>query len=437
MSIEFLFLFLLIIANGAFVTSETAMISARRVRLQQRAEEGDAGAAAALKLADEPNRFLSTTQVGITLIGILSGAIGGSSLADSLQPLIEKIPALAPQSAAISVSMVVLGITYMTLVIGELVPKRVALNHAETTAALVARPMRMLSQLAAPVVALLSISTRIVLRVIGIRPSDEPPVTEEEVRIMLEQGAQAGVFAVGEQQMVENIFRLGDWHTSAVMTPYTEVVWLDVDDPLQETIERISRSRFVAYPVYKDEQRNLLGVVLLEDLWMQLASGQPLDLKAVLKPPLFIPENALALRALDLFRQTRQRLALVIDEHGSVAGIVTPEDILETVIGDLPDEPQERIIARSDDSWLVDGMLNIDEFEDYLDQELFPEDERGDYQTMGGFIMMRVGRIPREADHFEWGGLGFEVVDMDGRRVDKILVTRLHAPEEKDSPAHE
>lgn len=435
MSLEFLFVLILIVANGVFAMSEAAMISARRARLQQRAEEGDSGAATALKMIEEPSRFLSTVQIGITLIGILSGAVGGSALAENIQPLLENIPPLRPHSAALSVLLVVLLITYLSLVIGELVPKRLALNNAEGIAAVVARPMGLLSRLTAPAVAVLTFSTRLVLMLLGVRPSDDPPVTEEEVRIMLEEGAEAGVFEVDEQQMVENIFRLADWRTSAVMTPYTEVIWLDINAPADETIALISRSRFVAYPVFQHDPRTPLGVVMLEDLWAQLASAQPLDLKAALKPPLYIPENALALRALDLFRQTRQRLALVIDEHGSVSGVITPQDILESVMTDLENEAEAEIVRRADNSWLVDGMMNIDEFEDYLDLDIFPEEERGDYDTIGGFVMMRIGRIPQTADQFTWNGLNFEVMDMDGRRVDKVLVSQPDSTSQKADSA--
>ena len=435
MSLEFLFVLILIVANGVFAMSEAAMISARRARLQQRAEEGDSGAATALKMIEEPSRFLSTVQIGINLIGILSGAVGGSALAENIQPLLENIPPLRPHSAALSVLLVVLLITYLSLVIGELVPKRLALNNAEGIAAVVARPMGLLSRLTAPAVAVLTFSTRLVLMLLGVRPSDDPPVTEEEVRIMLEEGAEAGVFEVDEQQMVENIFRLADWRTSAVMTPYTEVIWLDINAPADETIALISRSRFVAYPVFQHDPRTPLGVVMLEDLWAQLAGAQPLDLKAALKPPLYIPENALALRALDLFRQTRQRLALVIDEHGSVSGVITPQDILESVMTDLENEAEAEIVRRADNSWLVDGMMNIDEFEDYLDLDIFPEEERGDYDTIGGFVMMRIGRIPQTADQFTWNGLNFEVMDMDGRRVDKVLVSQPDSTSQKADSA--
>src|SRR5690606_10224402 len=301
---------------------------------------------------------------------------------------------------------------------------------------LVARPMQVLSTLASPIVSLLSLSTRVVLLVLGVRPSDEPPVTEEEVRIMLEQGAEAGVFATSEQQMLENVFRLGDWRTSAVMTPYTEVEWVDLDAPIEETIQLISNSRYFAYPVFQGDHRNLLGVVLLEDLWVQLANSKPLDVKSAIKTPLVIPENAPATSALEQFRITGQRLALVMDEHGSISGVITPQDILEAVLGEAPAETEARMSQRADGSWLVDGMLHIDEVEDLLDDKtLFPEDERGDYQTLGGFVMMRIGRIPQPADQFEWNGMRFEVMDMDGRRVDKILISRLNKPTEEKADA--
>lgn len=436
MTAEFLFIILLSVANGIFAMSEAAMISSRRARLQQRAENGDAGAAAALKLSEKPDRFLSTVQIGITLIGILSGAVGGSTLAKSVEPAIAAIPALATRAEAISVFLVVLLITYLSLVIGELVPKTLALNNAEGIASLVARPMQVLSTLASPIVSLLSLSTRVVLLVLGVRPSDEPPVTEEEVRIMLEQGAEAGVFATSEQQMLENVFRLGDWRTSAVMTPYTEVEWVDLDAPIEETIQLISNSRYFAYPVFQGDHRNLLGVVLLEDLWVQLANSKPLDVKSAIKTPLVIPENAPATSALEQFRITGQRLALVMDEHGSISGVITPQDILEAVLGEAPAETEARMSQRADGSWLVDGMLHIDEVEDLLDDKtLFPEDERGDYQTLGGFVMMRIGRIPQPADQFEWNGMRFEVMDMDGRRVDKILISRLNKPTEEKADA--
>lgn len=431
---EFLFIFLLIIANGVFAMSEAAMISARQARLQQRADEGDVGAAAALRLLAEPDRFLSTVQIGITLIGILSGAIGGSTLSRSVEPLLAQVPLLAPYSQTLSVLLVVLLITYLSLVIGELVPKRLALVRAESIAAHVARPMQALSRLTAPVVALLSVSTRFVLALFGVRASDGPLVTEDEVRIMLAQGTEAGVFDEDEQQMVENVFRLADWRVSAVMTPHTEIIWLDLDAPTEETRDAITSSRLSAYPVFQRDQRNLVGVVLLEDLWAQVAGGEPLNLRTILRPPLYIPENVLALRALDKFRRARQDMAMVIDEHGGIAGIVTTGDILDAITSGLSDAPDPEIVQRADGSWLVDGMLNIDEFEDYLDMSIFPDEERNAYETLGGFVMMRIGQIPRPADQFDWAGLRFEVVDMDGRRVDKILVTRL-IPEMGDDSA--
>jgi putative hemolysin len=420
---ELIVLLLLIIANGVFAMSEVALISARRARLQQRAEEGEAGAAAALALSEEPTRFLSTVQVGITLIGILSGALGGSALAARIQPGLAAIPLLAPYADALSLALVVLGITYLSLVIGELVPKRLALNDAEGIAAAVARPMNLLSRLTSPIVSLLSLSTRGVIWLLRAQPSDEPPVTEDEVRIMLEEGAEAGVFEAVEQRMAERVFWLDDLSVGAVMTPYPEIVWLDIDAPLADNLALIRASRHSVYPVFQDEERNLLGVIKLKDLWL---TDQPAwDLRAALHPPVYIPETTTALRALELFRKPDQHLAVVIDEHGGIAGVLTALDILEVIIGDVASTDSPQAVMRADGSWLVDGSLSITELEETLDTDtLFPDDERHNYQTVSGFVMLRLGRIPQAADWFEWGGFRFEVVDMDGRRVDKVLIAR-------------
>lgn len=423
MATELLLLFLLIVANGLFAMSEAAMISARRARLQQRAEEGDRGAATALAVSEQPTRFLSTTQIGITLVGILSGAIGGSTLAERIQPLVANIPVLAPYSAPISIGVVVIGITYLSLVIGELVPKQLALDNAERIAAAVARPMQILSQLTAPVVALLSLSTRLVLLLLRIRPSSELPVTEDEVKIMLEEGAEAGAFEIAEQIMAENVFRLNDWPASAVMTPHTEIVWLDLNDPTEEIVAEITEDCHTMYPVYATDIRNVVGVVSLKDLWRQLAENKPLDLNSALQAPIYVPENASALQTMEIFRQPGRHMALVIDEHGGVTGLVTVLDIIEAIIGDLPSTESPQAVQRADGSWLVDGTYNINMLEELLEISLFPEEEQVSYQTISGLVMYHMGRIPAASDQFAWHGYRFEVIDMDGRRIDKVLVS--------------
>lgn len=432
---EVVIILLLILANAVFAMSEAALISSRKARLREHAERGDKGAQAALELSDEPTRFLSTVQIGITLIGIFSGAFGGARLASSITPIIDQIPALAPQSENISFALVVLVITYLSLVVGELVPKQIAINDAERISALVAQPMSVLSTLATPFVIILSYSTNAVLRLLQIKPSSEPPVTEEEVQFMIEEGTEAGVFDESEHDMIRNVLRLDDWAVRAVMTPRTEMIWLDLDDPLEQNLEKISDSRFSYYPVFQSDMQNLQGVIAVKDIWIQLVKGQTANFQSVLQQPLFIPENVLMIEALDRFRELRENFALVIDEHGSIEGVISTKDILEAITGDLPemqdDYGESSIVERDTGSWLVDGMLRPDELEDHLSRSIFPEEERSKYQTLGGFVMARLGHIPKAADRFLWAGLRFEVVDMDGRRVDKVLIEII--PEEDDT----
>jgi putative hemolysin len=434
MAAEFLLLLVLLVVNGLFAMSEAAMISARQARLQERAESGNAGAAAALKIAAEPTRFLSTIQIGITLVGILSGAIGGSTLAERLQPLLAEIPALAPLAETLSVAIVVLVITYLSLVVGELVPKRLALNNAEGIAAAVARPMSILSRIVAPVVSLLSFSTRLLLLLLGSRPSDEPAVTEGEVKIILEEGARAGAFEIEEQLMAERVFRMDEWEVRALMTPYPEIIWLDLNASAEENIAVIVETLHDTYPVYREDMRHPVGLVSSKDLWAQLAAGKAFDLEAVLHPPVYIPETNSALQALNLFQQKERHLILVIDEHGSVVGTVTALDILETIVGDLPVTESPQANRRDDGSLLVDGMFNIDELEDMLETRFEEEAARRTYQTLGGFVMQHLDRIPRAGDSFTWGSFRFEVMDMDGLRVDKVLVTQAEPKTDVLSP---
>ncbi len=425
---EILILLALVLANGVFAMSEIAIVSARKARLQRMADDGAPGAAAALALAEEPNRFLSTVQIGITLIGTLSGAFGGAALAGPLAALLATIPALESASTSLSFLIVVIVITYLSLVLGELAPKRIGLSNAEAIGAAVARPMNLLSRLTAPLISLLDASTTGVIRLIGIRPSQEPPVTEEEVLIMLEEGRQAGVFHATEQDIVENVFRFADRRVSALMTPYTELIWLDVNDPAEKHRQQIEASPYSCFPVADGNLDNLIGLVCVRGMWEQLAAGQPVDLRAIARPPIYVPENAEALKLLAMFRAKGVQEALVVDEHGSILGLVTLIDVLESLVGDLPEravtDDSSPIVPREDGSWLVDGLLPIDEFIDFFGVDITPADEQA-YQTMGGFVMHHLGRIPRAADSFVEHGMRFEVLDMDAMRVDKVLVERL------------
>ncbi len=424
-TIEILTILVLIIVNGVFSMSEMAIVSARKVRLQHQANQGDTKARAALELAEAPNRFLSTVQVGISLIGILTGAFGGATLADKLASYLRLIPGLAAYSHPIAFAIVVLTITYLSLIIGELVPKRLALNNPERIAANVAIPMRMVEAIASPVVHLLSASTDLVLRVLGIGPSTEPQVTEEEIKVLIEQGTEAGTFEEAEQDMLERVFRLGDRPVNALMTPRPDIVWLDLEDSAEENRQKMMESAHSRFPVCQGGLDNVLGVLHVTDLLGRSLSGQPLDLTVSLRQPVFVPESTRGLKVLELFKQTGIHMALVVDEYGVVQGVVTLNDILVEIVGDVSsaDELENpQAVQREDGSWLLDGMLPVDEFFELFDIEELPGEHRGSYQTLGGFVMTHLGRIPAAAEHFEWEGMRFEVMDMDGNRVDKVLV---------------
>lgn len=431
-TIEILTILVLIIVNGVFSMSEMAIVSARKVRLQHQANQGDTKARAALELAEAPNRFLSTVQVGISLIGILTGAFGGATLADKLASYLRLIPGLAAYSQPIAFAIVVLTITYLSLIIGELVPKRLALNNPERIAANVAIPMRMVEAIASPVVHLLSASTDLVLRVLGIGPSTEPQVTEEEIKVLIEQGTEAGTFEEAEQDMLERVFRLGDRPVNALMTPRPDIVWLDLEDSAEENRQKMMESAHSRFPVCQGGLDNVLGVLHVTDLLGRSLSGQALDLTVSLRQPVFVPESTRGLKVLELFKKTGIHMALVVDEYGVVQGVVTLNDILVEIVGDVSsaDELENpQAVQREDGSWLLDGMLPVDEFFELFDIDELPGEHRGSYQTLGGFVMTHLGRIPAAAEHFEWEGMRFEVMDMDGNRVDKVLVM----PGQRDS----
>ncbi len=436
-TIEILIILLLPIVNGVFVMSEMAIVAVRKVRLQQMANHGDLRARAALELASAPNQFLAMVQVGITLLIIVSGAFGEKTLTKRIEPLLGLIPVLAHYSTAIASTLAILLITYLTLIVGELVPKRLALNNPERIAITVALPMQMFAVVASPVVYLLSASTELVVRVLGIKPSTEPQVTEEEIKVLIEQGTEAGTFEEVEQDMVERVFRLGDRPVSALMTPRPDIVWLDLEDTAGETRQKMLDSSHSRFPVCQGGLDNVLGVMHVTDLLNRSLSGQPLDLTVSLRTPVFVPESTRGLKILELFKQTGTHIALVVDEYGVTQGLVTLNDILVEIVGDVPsdgelEEPQIR--QREDGSWLLDGMLSMDEFLELFELKEGPQEHRGSYQTLGGLVITHLGRIPSVAEHFEWEGMRFEVMDMDGNRVDKVLVVPIvHKPIDSSS----
>jgi putative hemolysin len=431
---------LLVIVNGIFVMAEMAVVSSRKPRLQQLANEGSHGAQIALDLASHPDRFLATTQIGITLIAILSGAVGERTLTAQLAARLEAVPRLAGYSETIAFVIVVVGITYVSLVIGELVPKRLALYNPERIASATASLMNFLSRLGGSAVALISGSTRVVMAALRLRPPEGPPVTEEEIKVMMEQGTEAGVFEEAEHDIVKSIFKLGDRAVSALMKPRRDVVWLDIDDPFSENQKKLASSLYSRFPVAHGSLDNVLGVVQTKDLLTRCLAGSKVDLKENLRPPLFVPEALPALRLLEMFKKSRTHIALVVDEYGGVEGLVTLNDILEDLVGDVAsvDMPEERqVYQRPDGSFLIDGKLQIDDLKEALKISELPDEESGSYQTLGGLVMLQVGRVPVTGDTFEAQGYRFEVVDMDGKRVDKVLVTKMPEPVEEKASENE
>ncbi len=426
LSTQLIILAMLISFNGVLALAELAIISARKARLQQLSAEGSQGAKVALDLANAPTDFLSTIQIGITLVGILTGAFSATALADDLAELLNNVPALTPFSSYLSSAAVVILSAFLTIVFGELVPKRIAIGNADQIAAKVSRPMAAFTRLSLPFVRLLSFSTDSVLRILGMQPTNEQPVTEEEVKILIEQGTQAGVFKKTEEAILKRVFRLADQTIGDLMTTRLKMVALDIDEPLEKNVRKMLASPHSYFPVYQRNHDNIIGAVSIKLLWAQLAKQQNVtSLKDCMLKPLFIAESMLALKALELFKQTGRHMAMVVDEYGGTAGIVTLIDILEAIVGNLPSADDQRSLPakqREDGSWLVDGMIPIDDFKEALNIPKLDGDELGDYQTLGGFVMAHMGRIPSEGEHFIWGGYRFEVVDMDGMRVDKVLI---------------
>ncbi len=413
---------LLLLLNGALAMAEAALLSARKTRLQNQQNKGDPRAGVVLKLIENPNQFLSVIQIGITSIDLLVGALTGATLGALLHAELSRYPALSAYSEIIGLLVGVLPVTYLSLVLGELVPKRLALRDPEGVSAAVAAPMLFFSKIFSPFVKFLSASTEAVLKLFGVKESAAPLVTEEEIQLLIDQGTQAGVFEEAEQDMVEGVFSLGDSRVYSLMTPRTEVVWLDVNDSPEEIRAKIESCSYSRFPVRDDSLENILGVAESRDLLAACLSSQPLDLKNLLKPAHFIPETMFASRALELFKEKNVELFLVVDEFGGVQGILTVNDVLEEIVGAIGfEEPQAT--QRQDGSWLLDGMLEADEFKELFHFNNLPHED--EYETLSGFMMTLLGRVPQAGDYFEHEGYRFEVVDMDGRRVDKVLVSKL------------
>jgi putative hemolysin len=430
---EITIILLLLVFNGIFAMSEIAVVSARPIRLQQMAQRGNQGALVALELVESPNRFLSTVQVGITLVGIFAGAFGGANIAGELAIPLSSLPWIGRYASIVSLIIVVGVITFLSVVIGELVPKRIALGNAEQIAALVSRPMRSLSTIATPIVHLLSIATDVTLGLLGNQTLADEEVSEEEIRMMIHQGAEAGTIEATERDMVESIFRLGDRPLESMMTPRPEIVWLDINLSEEEIRHLIHLSNHARFPVCDGDLDHILGVIQAKDLLFTCLEGQPFDIKTVMQEPLLIPETMHGVQALERFKQSGQHMALLFDEYGGIEGLVTLIDLLQAIVGDITtlDELAEPLIMqREDGSWLVDGLITIDTLKEAFAFRTMPGE--GKYQTLGGFIVFMLGSIPVTGSRFDWDGFHFEVVDMDRYRVDKVLLEAVLAEDETE-----
>ena len=426
--LEIVIILILIVINGIFAMAEFAIVSVKKTRLQQRADQGDTRAAAALEIVNEPTQFLSTVQIGITLVGIFAGAFGGATVARELAVYFKEFSAIAPYSDLLSIVIVVLVITYLTLIFGELVPKHLALNNAENIASAVAKPMRLLSVLTAPLVIILSHSTEAMLRIIQFRKINEPPVTEEEIKIMLAESTEAGVFEKAELSMVEGVFELGDRHVDSLMTHRSDIIALDLNDPTDENLRKMTSSGQSNFPVYDRNLDNIVGMVSVKDVLTTMVEGGTPDIKASVTKPLFAPQALPVLKLLESFKETGVHIALVTDEYGSIQGVISLHDILEAIVSNvrtLGEPVDTQIVVREDGSWLINGNTPVDNIKKILSVDSFPGEEHGHYRTIAGLILFILERIPKTGDHLEVGGLRYEVVDMDGNRIDKVLVTRV------------
>lgn len=430
-AVEVAIIFLLLIANGVFAMAEIAVVSSRKARLRRLAEQGNGTARIALELAEAPNRFLSTVQIGITLVGIFAGAFGGATLAAKLAQPIGRISFLADYADKIAFGLVVAVITYCSLVLGELVPKRFGLSNPEGIAMRVARPMNWLAKFAGPLVSFLSVSTEGLLRLLGFKPEKEVTVSEEEVRVMMQEGVRAGAFNKVESQIVHSALELDQLPVREIMTPRPKVIWLNQDDPHEQVWHKIVVSNHSHFPVYQGNRDHTVGVVSVKAIYANLAAGVGVKLKDLMLPPLIVPESQTVLQLVETFKQSGKHIALVTDEFGSIVGLVTLNDVMEAVVGEFPTQgerakPEAR--KRDDGSWLIDAMIDLEAVERALPNFKFGGNAYSEYQTLAGYVVKAFGHVPKEGETFEAQGYLFEVLDMDRHRVDKVLVLPLRPP---------
>ena len=432
--IELLIIVVLSLANGIFAATEIAMVSARRGRLEQRADDGSAGAEIALKLQDDPNRFLSSVQVGITLIGTLSGVFAGATLADQLAPTLSPLPYVGAYAVPLAQALVVILVSYLSLVLGELVPKRLALQSADAVAAFMAPPMSFLAWVSTPVISVLTGSTDLLLRLIGRANVPEERITEEDIRALVREGTEGGAVELQEQQFIDSIFKFSDRAVRHIMTPRHDVEMLDADATLGEVLDELLASGYSRFPTYEGSPDDIIGTVHVRDLLMLYRrQGEGAKVREAVAPPLYVPENSRAIALLATFRKGRRHMALVVSELGGIEGVVTLEDVLEEIVGEIGDEFDDveapAVVVREDGSMLVEGSLNVDEVKHLLDADELPDEETYRFDTLAGFVISLIGQIPSTRTVVTWDGWRFEVLDMDGLRVDKVLISREKGPE--------
>lgn len=422
---EIVVIFALLVANGIFAMAEIAVVSARKARLRRLGDQGDARARIALELAESPNRFLSTVQIGITLVGIFAGAFGGATLAAKLAVPLGRVGWLEPHADKIAFGIVVAVITYFSLVLGELVPKRFGLSNPEGIALLIARPMNWLSKAAGPVVGFLSASTEGLLRVLGFKPEKEATVSEEEVRVMMQEGLRAGAFNRVESEIVHSALEMDQLPVREIMTPRPKVIWLNQEDAHEQIWHKIVVSNHSYFPVYHGTRDHTVGVVSVKAIYANLAAGVGVKLKDLMVPPLIVPESQTVLQLVETFKTSGRHIALVTDEFGSIVGLVTLNDVMEAIIGEFPTQGQRarpEAKRRDDGTWLIDAMIDLQSVESALPGFRFGAGANSEFQTLAGFVVKQLGRVPKEGETFEAQGYVFEVLDMDKHRVDKVLV---------------
>jgi len=426
----------LILLNGVFAMSELALATARKSRLQVMVSAGDRRAKAAMKLQEDPTGFLSTIQIGITSIGILNGIVGEAAFAGPLADILVSAGIPAGAASVFATATVVLVITYLTIVFGELVPKRVGQLHPETISRLIARPMNVLAGFTRPFVKLLSLSTHGTLRLLGIRQDGGPKVTEEEINALLEEGSVMGVIEDQEHRMVRNVFRLDDRLVSSMMIPRDEIEWLDVAAATEQVYEVVARSPHSRYPVCRGGLDDVVGVVAVRELYRRLGAGEAFSIQEALEPAVFVPETQTGMELLTHFRDTGVHVALVVDEYGEIQGLVSKTDIIEAIAGEFNPGAGDTAwaVQRADGSWLLDGLMPSPELKDRLMIHELPDEDRDRYNTLAGMIVLLLGRLPQTTDTVEWAGWRFEVVDLDGRRIDKVLAAQLSSDAPTQNP---